>query len=197
MNDFTERNRANSQHSSGPTSSAGKARSSQNALKNGLYSLSAKLPSEDQEEYLAHAAAFIADLKPVGATQEALVEVVSDNAWRLRRVRGVIETQTNLLIRSLEPMDNISVESFFKHQAAATRVLESVSRHEQRLQNGTLKALKQLKELQKEARLEQERSNKKTQSGFVPAPQFKTAAASETAQNQTAAPVVEAQKQAA
>jgi hypothetical protein len=57
--------------------------------------------------------------------------------------------------------------------------------------------LKQLKELQKEARLEQERSNKKTQSGFVPAPQFKTAAASETAQNQTAAPVVEAQKQAA
>jgi hypothetical protein len=54
-----------------------------------------------------------------------------------------------------------------------------------------------LKELQKEARLEQERSEKKTQSGFVPAPQFKAAAASETAQNQTAAPVVEAQKQAA
>jgi hypothetical protein len=197
MTDFTERNRANAQHSSGPTSPTGKARSSQNALKNGLYSTSAKLPTEDDEEYLAYSAAFTADLKPVGATQEALVEIVSDNSWRLRRVRRLMEVQTNFLIRFLEPMDNMSVESFFKQQAAATRVLETVGRHEQRLQNGTLKALKQLKELQKEARLEQERSNKKTQSGFVPAPQFKAAAASENAQNQTAAPVVEAQKQAA
>jgi hypothetical protein len=195
MIDFTERNRANAQHSSGPTSPAGKARSSQNALKNGLYSSSAKLPTEDDEEYLAYSASFIADLKPVGATQEALVEIVSDNSWRLRRVRRLMEVQTNFLTRSLEPIGDL--QNFFKDQAAVIRALESMSRHEQRLQNGTLKALKQLKELQKEARLEQERSNKKTQSGFVPAPQFKAAAASETAQNQTGAPVVEAQKQAA
>jgi len=50
MTDFTERNRANAQHSSGPTSPAGKARSSQNALKNGLYTISAKLPTEDSAE---------------------------------------------------------------------------------------------------------------------------------------------------
>jgi hypothetical protein len=198
MTDFTQRNRANAQHSSGPTSPTGKARSSQNALKNGLYALSAKLPGEDKEEYLAHAAAFIADLKPVGATQEALVEIVSDNTWRLRRVRGVIESETNLLLRLYDSVDEMSMEAFLNGQATGIRVIESVSRHEQRLQNGTLKALKQLKELQKEARLEQERSAKnKTPSGFVPAPEFKAAAASETAQNQTAAPVMEAQKQAA
>jgi hypothetical protein len=195
MTDFTERNRANAQHSSGPTSPAGKARSSQNALKNGLYSTSAKLPTEDDEEFLAYSAAFTADLKPVGATQEALVEIVSDNSWRLRRVRRLMEVQTNLLTLFVEPSGNL--QNFFRDQAAVLRTLDTMGRHEQRLQNGTLKALKQLKELQKEARLEQERSEKKTQSGFVPAPQFKTAAASETAQNQTAAPVMEAQKQAA
>jgi hypothetical protein len=196
MTDFTERNRANAQHSSGPATPAGKARSSQNALKNGLYSSSAKLPTEDDEEYLAYSAEFVADLKPIGATQEALVEIVSDNSWRLRRVRRIMEVQTNLLTRFLEPIG--SVPNFLRDQAVAIRALDTMSRHEQRLQNGTLKALKQLKELQKEARLEQERSGKnKTQSGFVPAPQFKTAAASENAQNQTAAPVVEAQKQAA
>jgi hypothetical protein len=195
MTDFTQRNRANAQHSSGPATPAGKARSSQNALKNGLYSSSAKLPTEDDEEFLAYSATFIADLKPVGATQEALVEIVSDNSWRLRRVRRLMEVQTNFLSRALEPIGDL--QSFFRDQAFILRALETMSRHEQRLQNGTLKALKQLKELQKEARLEQERSEKKTPSGFVPAPQFKAAAASETAQNQTAAPVVAAQKQAA
>jgi 1-deoxy-D-xylulose 5-phosphate reductoisomerase len=121
-----------------------------------------------------------------------------DNTWRLRRIRCVMEAQTRLLIRLVDAADEIPIQAFIKEQAAATRALESVSRHEQRLQNGTLKALKQLKDLQKEARLEQERSQKnKTQSGFVPAPEFKAAATSESAQNQASAPVVEAQKQAA
>jgi hypothetical protein len=48
-----------------------------------------------------------------------------------------------------------------------TRALESLSRHEQRLQNGMLKVLKQLKDLQKEAPVQR-------QSGFVSNPRVST-----------------------
>jgi hypothetical protein len=170
MTDFTQRNRANAQHSSGPATPAGKARSSQNALKNGLYSISARLPSEDQELYLAHSAAFVADLHPEGAAQQALVEIVSDNTWRLRRVRVLVEAQTSILLRLVDSADQMSLQAYYKDQSETTRALESLSRLEQRMQNGMLKALKQLKELQKQAA-------GKPESGFVPTPQNKAAAA--------------------
>jgi len=164
MTPLTERNRQNSQKSCGPRTETGKARSSQNALKNGLYSISAKLPSEDQELYLAHSAAFVADLNPQGAAQQALVEIVSDNTWRLRRVRGLVEAQTSILIRLVDSVDQMSLQAYYRDQTESTRALESLSRLEQRMQNGMVKALKQLKELQKEAARESE-------SGFVPTPQ--------------------------
>jgi hypothetical protein len=178
MTPLIERNRQNSQKSCGPRTDSGKARSSQNALKNGLYAISAKLPSEDQELYLLHAAAFIADLNPEGATQQALVEIVSDNAWRLRRIRVLLEAQTDFLIRSVDCPVEMSVETFIKEQAAATRALETVGRCEQRMQAGMAKALKQLKELQKEAAHEGIQTEAaEPESGFVPTPQNKAVAA--------------------
>jgi hypothetical protein len=170
MTPLTERNRQNSKKSTGPRTDSGKARSSQNALINGLYSISAKLPSEDRELYLAHAAAFVADLKPEGATQQALVEIVSDNTWRLRRVRGLVEAQTNFLIRLVDSADQMSAQAYHRDQTETIRALETLSRLEQRMQNGMVKALKQLKELQKEAAAE-------PASGFVPTPQNKAASA--------------------
>jgi hypothetical protein len=72
-----------------------------------------------------------------------------------------------------------------------------MGRHEQRLQNGTLKALKQLKELQKETRLEKSVQRKRPNLGSFPHPNLRPPQPPKTLQNQTAAPVVEAQKQAA
>jgi hypothetical protein len=178
MTAFTERNRKNSEKSCGPRTDAGKARSSQNALKNGLYSISARLPSEDQELYLAHSAAFVADLHPEGAAQQALVEIVSDNTWRLRRVRVLVEAQTSILLRLVDSADQMSLQAYYKDQSETTRALESLSRLEQRMQNGMLKALKQLKELQKQAPGETDQSEAAgPESGFVPTPQNKAAAA--------------------
>jgi len=178
MSPLTERNRKNSQKSSGPRTETGKARSSQNALTNGLYAISAKLPSEDQELYLAHSAAYVADLHPEGAAQQALVEIVSDNVWRLRRVRVLLEAQTSLFIRLVDSVGQMSVQAFFKEQAETTRAIESLSRHEQRLQNGMVKALKQLKELQKEAAQQTvQTEDAEPESGFVPTPKNKAAAA--------------------
>ena len=51
--DRTAINRANSQHSTGPRTEAGKRRSSLNALRHGLTAASAVLPSEDRAQVQA------------------------------------------------------------------------------------------------------------------------------------------------
>jgi hypothetical protein len=86
----TRANRANALHSTGPRTPAGLARSSQNALKVGLFSRLAVLPAlgESAEEYDAFRAAVVDDLAPAGAgTVEAeLADRVAVVMWRLRRV---------------------------------------------------------------------------------------------------------------
>jgi len=82
MNPITERNRQNAQKSSGPRATTGKARSSQNSLKTGLYSATALPPIEDPEEYRQDP--FQADL----------VKILSDNVSCLRRIRGLVARQT-------------------------------------------------------------------------------------------------------
>ena len=172
MNPFTDRNRQNAQASTGPKTEEGKARSSRNALKNGLYAKAALLPEESREEYLAFTSSLVVELKPAGPLQAELVQTVSDSLWRLRRIRIAEASQT-------ERLSDIIVD-LPEQTAAEVRSLESIGRHETRIQNVMLKALNQLKELQKTSQPQQAKS-KPAPSGFVPAVQYAAAASSEPA----------------
>jgi hypothetical protein len=200
MNPITERNQQNAQKSCGPRTITGKARSSQNALKTGLYSATALLRDEDPEEYRTHAESYAVSLKPQDPVQADLVKTISDNVWCLRRVRGVVAAQTGqvhfLVTGGRTSLDRLVSES---------RLLESYSRHEHRLQNAIAKTLKLLKELQKEPPQEEVMPEAtEPESGFVPTPQFATAAATanatqaaaENTQFQTTAPAPEDEKAA-
>jgi hypothetical protein len=173
MNPITERNQQNSKKSTGPRTATGKARSSQNAIKTGLYSATALLTTEDPEEYRTHAESYAASLKPRDPVQADLVKIVSDNVWCLRRIRGLVAWQTAQVTFVL------SGDGELRHRATQeTRILESFSRHEHRLQNAIAKTLKLLKELQKEPPREEDVPEAaEPESGFVPTPQFATAAA--------------------
>jgi hypothetical protein len=208
MNPINERNRTNAQKSSGPRTPAGKARSSQNALKTGLYSATALLPNEDPEEYRAHAESYAVSLKPRDPVQADLVKILSDNVWCLRRIRRLVAVQT-ASVSALIDADG-SQQIPYKAITVETRALESFSRHEHRLQNAIAKTLKLLKELQKEPPQEEvlpeaHEPKSDTESGFVPTPQFAAAAPTAnathpTAENtaiHTAAPSQEGQKAAA
>ena len=70
------------QSSTGPQTAAGKATSSRNSLKHGMYSKIALLEAEDREEYLEFTTAIKADLKAVGSVQEEFAQVIADNFWR-------------------------------------------------------------------------------------------------------------------
>lgn len=125
-------NRANAKLSTGPTSQAGRANSSQNSFKHGLYSRQLTIPGENPAELAALKAALRAEHQPGTVTEEILVNEMAEHYWRLRRARLA---EANLLQKA-----------FLEHEYKAIhRVMSSAER-------SFHKALKSLLELQKERR---------------------------------------------
>jgi hypothetical protein len=79
-------NRANSQLSTGPKTPEGKAKSSLNAVKTALTGRTVLLPTDDAAAYQQHVSDFFKELRPMGARECALVQLLADNCWRLDRV---------------------------------------------------------------------------------------------------------------
>ena len=178
MTTFTQRNRENAKFSTGPKTPEGKQKSAQNATVHGLYSESALLPSEDADRYRAHVSSYMADLKPLGPLQTDLAEVVADNIWRLRRIRKLEAEHSEALSTSEYNINESLRPELIQQTVNLTRSLEMLGRHEVRIQNAMHKALKELKALQtqvipKSATV----PAAKTKTGFVPTPEFSTAAA--------------------
>lgn len=74
-------NRQNSQHSTGPVTDAGKARSSQNSFRHGLASSQIVIPGESESEYEALLAGLTADHKPQSVTESILVYKMATHHW--------------------------------------------------------------------------------------------------------------------
>ena len=79
-------NQKNSQLSTGPTSEAGKAKSSLNAVKSGLTGRTVLLPGDDAIFYEAHVSHFVESYAPSGDDERNLVQSVADTEWRLLRI---------------------------------------------------------------------------------------------------------------
>jgi hypothetical protein len=121
-------NLANAQQSTGPTTAAGKATSSQNALKHGLTAKTVLLPGEDEAAYLKMCEGMFATFAPVNTPEKELVQLLCDTQWRLQRC-GRIEAA----ILSADVLD-------FK-------ALDIMSRHESRLKKQYSVTLKEARDL--------------------------------------------------
>src|SRR5262245_57275217 len=83
-------NQANAQHSTGPKTEAGKARSSRNNLRHGFTLGILAVKPEDQAAFCEFEAKFRAEGRPEGVLEcEALQQFV-DAAWRLRAIRRIV-----------------------------------------------------------------------------------------------------------
>ena len=80
-----EANRSNAAASCGPKTPAGKARSSRNHLKFGLFSTQNYVRPEEAAEYTRLSKALWKDLNPVGPVEEMLAVEIVRAAWRLHR----------------------------------------------------------------------------------------------------------------
>jgi hypothetical protein len=82
-------NKRNAQKSTGPKTDQGKRTCSQNALKHGLRSKHPVIPGEDPAEYQHKLDQLRADIRPVNALEDSLVEQIADTAWRLKRLSRI------------------------------------------------------------------------------------------------------------
>jgi hypothetical protein len=136
MSAAPEINRANSQHSTGPQTEAGKQRSSLNALRRGLTSQIVVMPNEDLEAYRAHLKSFNDEYNPQGATETHLVKSLADTSWRLNRV-GAIEANVLKFATMVVMPENDA------------KTLSNLSLHSQRLARQFERTVTQLREIQK------------------------------------------------
>jgi hypothetical protein len=82
-------NRENAKHSTGPRTNEGKQRCSQNHLKHGLRSRHPVIPGEDPAEYQHKLETLRADIRPLNALDDDLVEQIADTSWRLKRLSHI------------------------------------------------------------------------------------------------------------
>jgi hypothetical protein len=141
-----------------PTTAAGKAISSRNAIRHGLTSVSPILPSEDSAEFEAFQSNVVTQYDPQDAEDTAIVLAYVDVMWRLRRV----PTQESSLIKieilrmklaakddpalaslltALGDSDPVAIETLALDRLSSSKTLLNLHRQEQRL-NNKLKALK-------------------------------------------------------
>src|SRR5436305_1256394 len=90
-------NRENAQHSTGPRTTEGRNRSSQNALRFGLFSTKNCVQPHETEKYEALSRALWDDLRPQTPLQELFAAELIRATWRLQRcieVEATLSDQT-------------------------------------------------------------------------------------------------------
>jgi hypothetical protein len=149
-----EANRANSQLSTGPRSEQGKAKSSLNAIKNGLTGRTVLLPGDDAALYERHVSRFFAEFKPCGERETELVQSLTDAQWRMNRIPALemgIYALARINFKDMFTQEEpavrealIQAHTFITHQ----KEINNLSIQELRLRRHYQKDLAELKELQ-------------------------------------------------
>ncbi len=149
----------------GPVTQEGKLASSRNAMKHGILSEIVLLPGEDPESFEADAADLFDEHRPVGPTEEELVEMMAVARWRRMRVwnlekaclAGQMAKEYNA---ASEPRpDAVTVTALaFRALADNARTLDLVNRYESRYDRQYFRAHRRLLEIQ-DRRLRNEPDN--------------------------------------
>ncbi|HTS61162.1 MAG TPA: hypothetical protein VMH28_04015 [Candidatus Acidoferrales bacterium] len=124
---------ANAQKSTGPRTPEGKAVSSKNATKLGLYAQTLILPGEDPEELLAISRAFREEYCPETPTELALLDDIVLGHWLKRRYRRLETEVYNTCIDAL-PKDSdpdSAVTTVFVQDCEGSKLLEKIFRRQQ------------------------------------------------------------------
>ena len=140
-------NRRNAQKSTGPRSVEGKARSSQNALKTGLYAQAMIIGPEELTQFQELEAQFTAEYHPTTPTARSLVDQLIHCEWMLRRFRWLEQEVWKVAINRLGPgerarispcgygyTDSPDISRLYRQRAAVARMQRDTLAELRRLQ---------------------------------------------------------------
>ncbi|QOV89720.1 hypothetical protein [Humisphaera borealis] len=149
-----EQARINGARSRGPVTPAGKAASSQNALKHGLCARGVLIPGEDPAIYQAFVDDFIVELNAVGSLQVTLAERAAELAWKLKRV-PVLESSIFAGRRETRKLDDLALgglgDLVQEMLSDDDTMLVRLQRYELRLERSMRGCLRELREVQRHA----------------------------------------------
>jgi hypothetical protein len=151
----TRANRANSQHSTGPRTEAGKQRSSLNALRHGLTAASPVLPSEDPAAYQDHRRRFFDEYQPATPTETQLTQELADTSWRFNRI-PLLEADVLARAAASVPPHRETAQEITFDIVDAHRLLANLGIQGHRLSRQFQKSLDALRDIQA-GRAERER----------------------------------------
>jgi hypothetical protein len=141
-----EANRRNSRKSTGPRSAEGRAASSQNALKSGIYANSHIIRGENAEDLDALKAEYYGCYHPTTPAERMLVDTLIDSEWLLRRHRAL---EANLWEESASrrhyPKEGFDLAEAYR---LCITQLDSLQRRINAAQRNYRNALKDLERLQ-------------------------------------------------
>jgi hypothetical protein len=126
-------NRANAQHSTGPTSPEGKATVSQNRRSHGLTGKFTLLPWEDRADHNALIDSVYSEYKPDSETEYRLADSLIQHYWLMQRA---LHLQEQILLEPAHAVDvdNKRLALFMRYQATHERSYYKAQRELQNLQ---------------------------------------------------------------
>ena len=138
---------ANAQHSTGPRSPDGKAASSMNATKLGLFAQSPILPGEDPKELAALTRDYLDEYKPKTPTERALLDDLVLADWFKRRYRRIETEIINARFAALpeEERNQNALGLIFIQDAEGPKLLDKIFRREQAASRQFHRALTELR----------------------------------------------------
>ena len=128
-------NRQNAEKSPGPVTAAGKTRVSQNATKQGLFSVANFVRPEERDIFNEFETGYMLELSPASPLEQTLAREIVHAAWRLRRCASLeVAPPDNLTDEELDRLQ-LSID---RARAAAQRTLHRSLKELRRLQSGHL-----------------------------------------------------------
>jgi len=144
-----EANKQNAQQSTGPKTDEGKAVSKYNAIKHGLLSKEVLLEGEDEKNLIEIGKRLRTDLEPQTELELVLVDRITANVWRLKRVmqmeREMMESsQKDTFSGGLRKLG----QTLTHYDIAHNDIYGKLIRYESSIERGIYKALHELQRIQ-------------------------------------------------
>ena len=175
----SETARLNGAKSRGPVTAQGKSNSSRNAIRHGLCSDLVVLPHEDKAAFEELRQSYLDRFRPADHLESGLIEKMANATWRLNRLTG-IETKTleeqllltakKMALQLLETTPEEQLAWVFDHVANNSTTLTLLLRYRSSYNREFDKSLKQLQDLQKQRRAQQQPEMRSEPKNPVPAP---------------------------
>jgi len=165
--------RANAQHSTGPRSVEGKAASSRNALKFGIFAEALIIPGEDPEEFAALHRSYEEQFRPVGSAEVALLEIIVRSEWMMARYARLEAAYINRAVSKMDKNEKYPVAAALLDDAGGPKVLDKIYRRQRAARRDWDSARNELEVLRQERRASERRAAMRAQSAAAPPPAAK------------------------